>query len=86
MEGNINEVHIRKTIQCECYNEVRCGITSEVISGKTYRVNRPMAVDFEFKEDVLVDAVEILLVFWLETLSCGSLLHLKCSFYAVLSV
>ena len=30
-----------KIIQCECYYEVRCQITSEVISGKTYHVKRP---------------------------------------------
>ena len=45
MKRNINEVHIRKIIQCECYHEIRCEITSEdlAISGKTYRVNRPNA-------------------------------------------
>ena len=40
MKGNINEEHIWEVIQCECMYEVRDGITAEIISDKTYRVNR----------------------------------------------
>ena len=54
MEGNINEVHIWIIIQCKWSYEIGCEITSEVISEKSYRVNRPLGKPYVSSTKMLV--------------------------------